>query len=491
MSTVAIIGAGMGGLVAGNLLVRKGHKVTIFESHTAPGGYTAGFMKKGYYFESGTVSFESSEIINQTMQDIGVQDKIVFSRQHIRWMSPHFDLTIHSLDELQTALLNAFPDQEDGLKSLFSDVDAMWRRLVALGRPRNFLSTILYPFKVIGYVGFIKKYDRMTLPEFCAQYLDTGSAAYRLLSNVGYPNMSAIVLAGALLTFVHDYWTVKTGMQSWADVLAENFQAQGGELLLGTMVDKIITKAGTATGVMAKEHEYPADYVISASDFKKTFFKLLDDRSVLPRDFTEKIGNAAVSESFFTVYCGLDLPREKMEAYMKIPHIFYYDDHTSFDIHNNKDAAFFEKTSPTLYSPSLMNQDLAPRGKSSLMIQTYCPHHWMDNWGAGDRKKYRELKQQAQKTMIKKASLVIPDLEKYIEFVDAATPLTYERYTHNTDGASSAWSWDPNKRIYKNMMRVQVATPVKNLLVGSCWAGQIGGVPNAILAARACADIIK
>ncbi|UCC13097.1 MAG: NAD(P)-binding protein, partial [candidate division WOR-3 bacterium] len=32
MSTIAIIGAGMGGLVAGNLLVKKGHKVTIFES---------------------------------------------------------------------------------------------------------------------------------------------------------------------------------------------------------------------------------------------------------------------------------------------------------------------------------------------------------------------------------------------------------------------------------------------------------------------------
>jgi 2-polyprenyl-6-methoxyphenol hydroxylase-like FAD-dependent oxidoreductase len=32
MSTVAIIGSGMGGLVAGNLLAKRGHKVTIFES---------------------------------------------------------------------------------------------------------------------------------------------------------------------------------------------------------------------------------------------------------------------------------------------------------------------------------------------------------------------------------------------------------------------------------------------------------------------------
>ncbi|UCG93509.1 MAG: NAD(P)-binding protein, partial [candidate division WOR-3 bacterium] len=37
MSTIAIIGAGMGGLIAGNLLAKKGHKVTIFESHSEPG----------------------------------------------------------------------------------------------------------------------------------------------------------------------------------------------------------------------------------------------------------------------------------------------------------------------------------------------------------------------------------------------------------------------------------------------------------------------
>ena len=50
MKKIIIIGSGIGGLTAGNLLAKKGNKVTIFEAHSMPGGYTAGFYRKGYYF---------------------------------------------------------------------------------------------------------------------------------------------------------------------------------------------------------------------------------------------------------------------------------------------------------------------------------------------------------------------------------------------------------------------------------------------------------
>lgn len=37
MSKIAIIGSGIGGLTTGNLLVKKGHKVIMFESHSTIG----------------------------------------------------------------------------------------------------------------------------------------------------------------------------------------------------------------------------------------------------------------------------------------------------------------------------------------------------------------------------------------------------------------------------------------------------------------------
>jgi phytoene dehydrogenase-like protein len=102
-----------------------------------------------------------------------------------------------------------------------------------------------------------------------------------------------------------------------------------------------------------------------------------------------------------------------------------------------------------------------------------------------------QLKEKAMNTMIDKASRLIPELREYIDYKDAATPLTYERFTHNSDGASSAWNWNPNKSFYKSSMSVNVETPVKNLYIGSSWAVQIGGVPGAVYAAYQCSKKIK
>jgi phytoene dehydrogenase-like protein len=50
---VIIIGSGIAGLCCGSLLSSAGYKVTVFESHDAPGGCAHSWEKCGYHFESG------------------------------------------------------------------------------------------------------------------------------------------------------------------------------------------------------------------------------------------------------------------------------------------------------------------------------------------------------------------------------------------------------------------------------------------------------
>jgi phytoene dehydrogenase-like protein len=303
--------------------------------------------------------------------------------------------------------------------------------------------------------------------------------------------MSAALIGPAFASFFDDYWTVKGGMQSWADALADNFRSLGGDLKLSSRVDKIITKDGAAVGVESRGEFHPADWVISAADYKRTFLGWLDDRSLVPGDLREKIAKAGVSEGIVTVYLGLNMPPAELGKWLKAPHVSFHDNLADVDVRlAGNDPEFFRKVSIGLYSPSLHDPKLAPEGKSGLMIQAISPYHWMDNWAGADKLKYRELKERVKQTLISKASAVIPGLAGRIEFSDLATPRTYERYTGNTDGATSAWSWNPKNKFYKSIMSIRIDTPVRNLLVGSCWSCQIGGVPSAVSAARKCAQKI-
>ena len=499
MKNVVIIGSGLGGLTAGNLLAKKGHKVTIFEAHSMPGGYTAGFYRKGYYFESGTVSLEASASVFKVMEEIGVLDKIDFVKLKNRFFSEDFDGTPENFDEYKKMIYEGFPSDKEKLYMFFSDMDKISVLFEDADKPMPFLYNGLDRIKsMVPYIlsgpklmRLAKQYGDMTSSELAARYFDKDSKLFRLYKGSGYADAQALFVAGGLSAMFEDMWTVKDGMQSWADVLAENFRELGGDLKLKSYVDKIITKNGAAVGVSCNNTVYEADYVISAGDYKKTFLELLDDKSLIPRAMRDKIGSAAVSEGFFTVYLGLNMPNEKLGEYMKAPHAFICDKKPGCDIYNSEDGEYFSKSAVSLYSPSMVNPRLAPEGKSSLMLQTVVPYRWMNNWGGGDREVYGQLKEKAMDALIGSASRMIPGLKECIGYKDAATPLTYERFTRNTDGASSAWSWNPRKKFYNSPMSLKIDTPVKNLYIGSCWAMQIGGIPGALAAAYQCASRIS
>lgn len=499
MKNVIIVGAGLGGLVVGNLLAKKGHSVTIFEAHHTPGGYTAGFTRKGYYFESGTISLEASATVFAAMREIEVLDQIDFVRLKTRFVSDAFDGIPEHYDAYKDMIYAGFPADIDRLDQAFADLDKTTDLLSGMNAPLPFLYRGLNKVKAVlpnllggaKYFGLMKRYGDIPSSEFAAKHFEKDSKLYQLFSGIGYPDMPAIAVGGNLLSLFDDVWTVKSGMQSWADVLAKNFIKLGGDLRLRSCVDQIITKNGAAIGVSCSGTVYIADYVISAGDYKKTFTALLDNKSLLPRAFSDNLGKAATSEGFFTVYLGLNLPNEKLGEIMKAPHVFVCDKMPGCTIYDPDDGEFFAKTSVSLYSPSMINPGLASDGKSSLMIQTMAPFRWMGNWGSGDREAYRRLKEKAAEALIDHASRVIPGLRECIDYQDAATPLTYERFTRNSNGASSAWSWNPGKKFYRSGMSIHVETPVKNLLIGSCWAMQIGGIPGALGAAYRCAGKIK
>ncbi|MCX5786406.1 MAG: NAD(P)/FAD-dependent oxidoreductase [Elusimicrobia bacterium] len=500
MKNIAIIGAGIGGLTAGNLLAAKGYNVAIFEARNVPGGYISGFSREGFYFEGGTLSFESSGSIFKVMRDIGVFDKLQFIKIKPRFVSQKYDKVVESYAGCRKMIFDAYPEENKELGKYFHAVDGMYEAMKRLNAPSPLLFSgfqrwrkmVPFMFNAFRAAGIFKEYKNTTIESFTERFFSRDSELFSVLSNIMYPGMGAWIIGGALHAICEDYWTVRGGMQEWADVLAGRFTELGGKLKLNSRVDGIITENNRVAGVKANGVEYPSDVVISACDYKNTLLKLLDHPDLVEQSERERIEKAQVSEGVFTVYLGLKMPNDELAKALKTAHVYLNPDISKggkrADIEDTNDEDFFAKTALTLFSPSVMNSGLAPAGRSSLMIQTLASYGWMNNWGGGDKSKYRKLKENAGSALIKRGSSLVPGLKESICLADTASPLTYEKFTGNTRGATSSWSWNPHKRFYKNGFNIHIETPVKNLLIGSCWASQIGGVPGAVIAAHLCAE---
>ena len=82
--SVAIIGAGPGGLASALLLAKSGVNVTVFERSKAVGGRNKVFERDGFKFDLGPTFFHYPEVIEDIFKAIG--------------MNAHEELNLHRLD---------------------------------------------------------------------------------------------------------------------------------------------------------------------------------------------------------------------------------------------------------------------------------------------------------------------------------------------------------------------------------------------------------
>ena len=92
--------------------------------------------------------------------------------------------------------------------------------------------------------------------------------------------------------------------------------------------------------------------------------------------------------------------------------------------------------------------------------------------------------------LVAAAEHVLPGLTAAVEFIEAATPLTYADWGGRYQGSIAGWTWSAeSSRAFQGKLLVE--TPVENLYLAGIYAATelfLGGVPTALytgeLAAR-------
>jgi phytoene dehydrogenase-like protein len=125
---------------------------------------------------------------------------------------------------------------------------------------------------------------------------------------------------------------------------------------------------------------------------------------------------------------------------------------------------------------------------ATVQLSTCLPYDYMGNWKRekdGTRgEEYLQLKEAVANKLIASVEKIIPGLANHIVVKDVATPLTFERYTLNSCGASMGWFPAPGGR-----MRSQ-KTPIKNLYQAGAWSFPGASIYAVVPSGRNAAQLV-
>lgn len=498
-----IIGAGIGGLFCANYLSLRNKKVLIVEQHRTPGGYVCGFKRGKYYFDGANNSLSSHGIVFGLLKEIGIDKRIKFHPYEMCHVvkSANLVLRYDNMESVSKTIIDTFKDEKNieefvhVLNDFYNFYQIIERYPIPLlySGAKKTLCMLRY-----GLVMFKKetrkclksviKYGALSGEKFASTFFEKDSEAYKFFRSYGNPNQSAIVLGAMIEEFIKDKWYPEGGEQHFADVIADSAIEIGTRIMYNTLAVKVLTEGKKAIGVETTKGKFYAENIIFDSDYKKMFLEILDNKELLSNKFLQRLHKAQLSDSLFTVFLGIKYDQKELRKRIKGLRMNYSRVIVPKDTDELvDDPEFFKDITISIFSPSVVEDGITPEGYSSVILQCMCSGKWMNNWGNGDKIIYNNLKEKVTDQIMELFDEALPELVDKVEYMESATPKTYERYTLNSDGAFSAWSWVPKKSFFNNI-NVNSKTPIKNLYCCSAWSYKIGGMVSTMISAR---DIAK
>jgi all-trans-retinol 13,14-reductase len=485
---VVVIGAGIGGLTCGAFLAKEGLSILVAEQHTKPGGYCTSFQCKGFTFDAGIefiVGAEKDGMLANTLEELGLKDEIEFIElvPPTRIVGKDYDVPFTSLERLAGELKKMFPKESPNIDAFVLDCRSVTSQLMALPAPDLLDSK--------GKMGLMIKFLFKS-----PQLRKYGGKSFRqaLLESFKDPKLIAILgsvpdhsptwaaSSQMLVMGFPAFQYPKGGIQALTDVLKSGMVRYGGELALKTMVTGISIEGGRATGVkLSNGGVISSRCVVSNADGRQTFLKLIGEQHLSPK-FVRELKETQLGTSFFLVSLGVDMDLRAM-GFNGTTIVYNRSDNID-EIYGGDP----EKCSLWIMMHSLREPSQAPEGRATIQIIAPFPYNYMGYWKRktdGTRgKEYESFKEEVANKLIDTAERIVPGLSEHIVCKDIATPLTFERYSLNSEGAGHGWFPAPGAKL-----RSQV-TPIKNLYQAGHWTFPGFGIFAVAVSGRNAAKLV-
>ena len=456
-----VIGAGVAGLVCAAFLAKGGKKVLLVEQHFIPGGYCTSFKRKGFTFDAAVHHIGGCgkwSVVGRCFKTLGIEMDFYPLDPMDHLIFPNFRIEIPAdLDEYIARLQDRYPLEKDNIKEFFQDFIKLYRATF-----NNEKSQI------------IDKYKDQTYGEMLDAFFKSEELKMILAGQWGYIGLpptraSAIAMCQMMINYLKDgAFSPAGGTQEFANAIFKKFIDFGGHVMLSSIAKKILLNGNSVKGIKLQDgKEIPSGLVVSNIDARQTFFDLLEGK--LDPPFVKKVEGMRESCSFFLLYLGvggeIDLSKLKRGFY-----------------HTATDASTMDKEWLYISVPTKICPTLAPSNKQIISVVVYLNKVTYKN--VPDWKFFKES---MTLSTINRLELYIPDLKKYIEVIESATPKTLERYTSNTNGAAYGWEVSVDQ-MWEN--RLPQKTPIENLYLTGHWTKPGPGICAVVSSGWSVANLI-
>ncbi|MFF5900264.1 phytoene desaturase family protein [Streptomyces argenteolus] len=499
-----VVGAGLGGLTTAAYLAAAGRRVLVLEQFSVVGGNSHVFRRRrSYEFDVGVHYLGDCEpggVIPSILGGLGLRDRIEFLEMDrngfdlIRVPGACVDMPA-GWPQYRDRLVAAMPDEAEGLRT-FTDICA------AVGEEQRsalFESHTWSPADIAKGTVAVREWGRRTLDELFT-HCGLSSRARTVLAaqapNYGLTPRQATVARHTSVTdhYLRGAYFPAGGGQTLAAGLVEVIEAHGGEVRTRKRVRRILVEDRKVTGVGLDGGEtVRTGLVVSNADYRRTVLDLIGAEH-FPKSLAERTRNARMGMPWLVLYLGLDIDlRDRPNA-----NLWWYD---TDDIDGYFERAragdvgevpFLFCSFASLKDPA--NRALCPPGHANLQVMTLCPpdYEW---WGVtggaegGDASyrrdaQYLRRKQELTEATLRAAEKAIGPLRGHITHMEAATPLTHERYTLSSGGTPFGMAeWG-------GTARPGTATHIAGLHVVGASTQAGNGVAGVMLGGISCASHI-
>lgn len=471
-----VIGAGVGGLVCANLLVRAGMKVLLVEQHSLVGGYCSTFRRSGYTFDAATHFYpllgNPATITGSLLAELGITTE---------WVKMDPVDSFHFPDGSQFSVPADFDAYLQRLKQEFPAEAHNIDRFFALVR-KTYLIGLVHYFRNAATERIVP-YQHLTIRDVLDSHFTDTKLKLLLTGDIGHwgssPSRTSFVFDSMLRLayFLGNYYP-RGGSQVFVDELAQRFEEGGGHILMNSMVRRIHIHNHTAYGVEIEtgslrhreRKQISAGTVISNADLQQSLERMIGSELLDP-DYVARIKQLRTSMPCFLLHIGLkDISLEelrKAEGY-----------HWSSWDAENVATNVFKVFLPTVFDPAMV-----PSGGQIIIVQkvTRVDFDKVVDWSAH--------KAAIENWILNSLERCIPGLSSKIVVKLSASAQTSYRYTLNHHGAMLGWEMSPDQL---GEYRPGIQGPFKNLYFIGHWTQPGGGItPVMISALRAAKQITQ